>query len=158
MGLTAIQSERIHATLAIQFSGVTLDDLVEEVKVSISRKTGRIRGISDKQTGDRLFSLRTSDGRFLPTYEGGRRLLDSGFEQNRIVMMNEAAPFVATGKSAFCKHVVAVDDTIVPYGEVLVLDEDNNYLAVGTARQPGYAMLHLNRGVAAQIKHARDKQ
>lgn len=158
MTLTAIQMERIKSTLTIQFPGIALDRIVNEIAVSISRKTGRIRGISDKQTGERLFSLRTSDGRYLPTFEGGRRLLKSGYEAQRIIMSSEASPFIASGKSAFCKHVLSVDPGVVPYSEVLLLDEDGNYLAVGTAQQPGYAILDLDSGVAAKIKHARDKQ
>lgn len=154
----SIQIERVRSTLAIQFPGIDLDTVLGELAVTISRKTDRVRGVFDRKTEERLFSLRTSDGRYVPTFQGGRRLLSSGYEGNRVVMNDDAAPFIARGKSAFCKHVVRCDDNVVPYSEVLLVDEANELLAVGTSHQPGYAMLVLDTGIAARVKHARDRQ
>lgn len=153
---TSIQLDRIKSTLSIQFPGIQFEKLVKNITIQVSRKTGRIRGIIDADTDERLFSLRTSDGRFVPTFEGGKRLLASGQLTNRVVMNRDAEPYVAKGKSAFCKFVVDTDHNIQPGGEVLLVNEDNELLAVGTAVQPGYAMLELTSGVAVNPKHSRD--
>ena len=66
---------------------------------------------------------------------------------------NDAAPFVSEGKSAYCKHITKVDDNIIPEIEVLLMSEENTLLAIGTAVQPGYAMLQLESGIAVKSKH-----
>ena len=152
----AIQYERMTATLSLQFPGCDIARLLDHIEVVISRKTGRIRAITDSITKEQLFSLRTSDGRFLPTYAGGLRLLVCGYSSGCLVMNEEAAPFIASGKSAFCKHVVRADCDIVPESEVLLLDTLGNLLGVGTAKQPGYIIDLFQSGLAAKVKHCRD--
>ncbi|MHA2250053.1 MAG: hypothetical protein ACXAD7_06815 [Candidatus Kariarchaeaceae archaeon] len=107
---------RIHTVLTAQFQGIQLVQVLGEVNIEISKKTKRIKYIYDSSNNEKqlLFSLRTSDGRFLPTMEAARRILASGYNENRIFVNDEAAPFVAKGKTTFCKHVLKVDDNIVP--------------------------------------------
>ena len=150
------QFDRVEATLMMQFPDINIKEVIGEMGVMLSRKTNRIRSVGDLQSGQILFSLRTSDGRYVPSFEGGLRIIKSGFEKNRIFISKDAVPFVAKGKSAFCKHVLKVDDNIVPGLEVFVMSEDNELIAIGSSFHPGYAMQLLQNGVAAKIKHSRD--
>ena len=150
------QFDRVEATLMMQFPDINIEEVIGEMGVMLSRKTNRIRSVGDLQSGQILFSLRTSDGRYVPSFEGGLRILKSGFEKNRIFISKDAVPFVAKGKSAFCKHVLKVDDNIVPGLEVFVMSEDNELIAIGSSFHPGYVMQLLQNGVAAKIKHSRD--
>ena len=150
------QFDRVEATLKMQFPDINIEEVIGEMGVMLSRKTNRIRSVGDLQSGQILFSLRTSDGRYVPSFEGGLRIIKSGFEKNRIFISKDAVPFVAKGKSAFCKHVLKVDDNIVPGLEVFVMSEDNELIAIGSSFHPGYAMQLLQNGVAAKIKHSRD--
>lgn len=150
------QFDRVEATLRMQFPDINIEEVIGEMGVMLSRKTNRIRSVGDLQSGQILFSLRTSDGRYVPSFEGGLRIIKSGFEKNRIFISKDAVPFVAKGKSAFCKHVLKVDDNIVPGLEVFVMSEDNELIAIGSSFHPGYAMQLLQNGVAAKIKHSRD--
>lgn len=150
------QFDRVEATLMMQFPDINIEEVIGEMGVMLSRKTNRIRSVGDLQSGQILFSLRTSDGRYVPSFEGGLRIIKSGFEKNRIFISKDAVPFVAKGKSAFCKHVLKVDDNIVPGLEVFVMSEDNELIAIGSSFHPGYAMQLLQNGVAAKIKHSRD--
>ena len=150
------QFDRVEATLRMQFPDINIEEVIGEMGVTLSRKTNRIRSVGDLQSGQILFSLRTSDGRYVPSFEGGLRIIKSGFEKNRIFISKDAVPFVAKGKSAFCKHVLKVDDNIVPGLEVFVMSEDNELIAIGSSFHPGYAMQLLQNGVAAKIKHSRD--
>ncbi len=146
---TSAQTKKIYQTLNFQYEGINFR--FTDINIIISRKTKRIKIIKN---GDiQLFSLRTNDGRLLPTMDGGRYLLENGYKKNRVVVNNDAAPFVSKGKSAFCKHVIKVDDNIVPEIEVLLMSENNRLLAIGTAVQPGYAMLQLDTGIAVKSKH-----
>jgi uncharacterized protein with predicted RNA binding PUA domain len=150
------QFDRVEATLRMQFPDINIEEVIGDMGVMLSRKTNRIRSVGDLQSGQILFSLRTSDGRYVPSFEGGLRIIKSGFEKNRIFISKDAVPFVAKGKSAFCKHVLKVDDNIVPGLEVFVMSEDNELIAIGSSFHPGYAMQLLQNGVAAKIKHSRD--
>ena len=150
------QFDRVEATLMMQFPDINIKEVIGEMGVMLSRKTNRIRSVGDLQSGQILFSLRTSDGRYVPSFEGGLRIIKSGYEKNRIFISKDAVPFVAKGKSAFCKHVLDVDDNIVPGLEVFVMSEDNELIAIGSSFHPGYAMKLLKNGDAANIKHSRD--
>jgi len=145
---------RIIQILEFQFPGVATDFL-QDIFINISRKTGRIREIYREIDGKKvlLFSLRTSDGRMLPTFIGGLLIIQTGYDKNRIFIDDEAIPFIKKGKSVYCKHVTKIDDNIVPNSEVFILDNANNYLATGIAIQPSYAVLQLNLGVAVKNKH-----
>jgi len=146
---------RIHTVLTAQFQGIQPVQILGEVDIEISRKTKRIKYIYDSSNNNKqlLFSLRTSDGRFLPSMEAARRILTSGYNGNRVYVTDEAAPFVAKGKTTFCKHVLKVDDNIVPNLEIFLLDKSGKLLAVGNSIQPGYAMLQMKSGPAVKPRH-----
>jgi conserved protein with predicted RNA binding PUA domain len=155
--LSSYDKEKVKNTLKMQFPSVDFQGLVEDKlsKIQHSRKTGRITYIYyDKQL---LFSLRTSDGRFQPSYFGGKFLLENGLINQKVICSDESVEFIKAGKSLYCKHVVSVDVEIKPQSEVMVTDISGNLLAVGVAVQPGYAMLDLESGVAVKIKHYYDK-
>jgi len=69
-----------------------------------------------------------------------------------VTVSRDAAPFVAKGKSVFAKHVVAADGEIRPQEEVMVLNEDNELLAVGKAILTGREMTAFKRGVAVRVR------
>lgn len=149
MDVSTAQYLKVSQSLQLQYSGIKIE--FSNLQVEISRKTGRIRSIIENDK--LLFSLRTSDGRFLPTMDGAQYLLSKGYNGNRVYVNDDSAPYVAEGKSAFCKHIVKCDENIVPEMEVFLLSLNDELLAVGTAVQPGYAMLQLQSGVAVKIKH-----
>ncbi len=137
-----------------QFPGLDPNKVLGKIEIKISGKTKRIKSIFDSlDNGKLLYSLRTSDGRFLPSMEGARRMLECGYKGNRVFISDEASQFVAQGKTAFCKHVVKVDDDIFPKSEVFILNQNGILLAIGTAVQPGYAMLQLKSGIAVKPRH-----
>ncbi|MCH8908363.1 MAG: hypothetical protein IH840_14845 [Candidatus Heimdallarchaeota archaeon] len=157
-----IQLLRIYTLVQAQFQGLsstTVGHLLGEIDIEVSRKTQRIRYIFDIFGKDKtlLLSLRTNDGRLIPSFEFGERLIKTGYSRNSVVIQNEVRSFISEGKSAFCKHVVGVGDNIFPRSEVFVVDENNKLLATGTAIQPGYAMLELESGLAVKPGKSRAK-
>ena len=69
------QFDRVEATLKMQFPDINIEEVIGEMGVTLSRKTNRIRSVGDLQSGQILFSLRTSDGRYVPSFEGGLRII-----------------------------------------------------------------------------------
>ncbi len=103
---------------------------------------------------NRLATVRAKDGMLTLGIEGARRL-HAFFEypKHRVVVNGDAAPFVAKGKTAFAKHVVAVDAEIRAGQEVLVVDENDRLLATGKAMLSAVEMLSFKKGTAVDVRN-----
>jgi 7-cyano-7-deazaguanine tRNA-ribosyltransferase len=134
-------------------------DLVESLDddaVSFSKSTGKIRYIMKRDKI--LFTMVPTTGLLTPTYEGGRLLLDYGIDKRYVVMIDEdASIFVAKGKSALAKFVVRASSELRSGEEVVVVDSNQQVLGVGRALLSGDEMRAFHRGVAVQIRHARNE-
>ena len=99
-----------------------------------------------------MATLRPTDGMFSLTIHGAKRLA-RGINSPRlwVKVSNEAAPFIAQGRSVFAKHVIAADREIRPQEEVIVLNEDK-VIAVGKAVLTGREMTAFKRGVAVRVR------
>jgi len=102
---------------------------------------------------NRLATLRPPDGLFSLTIAGAKRIME-GVESPRlwVKVQKEAAPFIAKGKSLFAKHVMDADDEIRPHEEVIVINVENEVLAVGKAMLSGREMKAFKRGVAVRVR------
>ena len=125
----------------------------DDVKIVKSRKTNRIRKIflEDKL----IATLRASDGFFALRIEGAKRLKDKlKFPRYRVVICKdkEVLDIVSRGGSVFAKFIKNCDKKIIPREEVLVVDENDNLIAVGEALLNGEEMLEFNRGVAVKTR------
>lgn len=124
--------------------------LFERCEVEIA-KTGRIRRIYSR---DRVIAtLRASDGFLILTPEGAVRLLNLPFPKNRVVVKKEAEEFIRDGKSVFVKFVQDCDREIVPRQEVVVVNEEDEFLATGTTVVSSDEMLSLTNGIAVRTRH-----
>jgi uncharacterized protein with predicted RNA binding PUA domain len=72
---------------------------------------------------------------------------------HRVVVNSDAAPFVAKGKTAFARHVAAVDPDIRAGEEVLVVDENDRLLATGKAVLAPLEMLSFKKGIAVDVRN-----
>lgn len=70
----------------------------------------------------------------------------------RVVISEEAAPFVEKGKTAFIKHVVEIDPELRAGEEVLVTDETDKLLATGQLLLSPAEILVLNSGAAVDVR------
>ena len=113
--------------------------------------TKRVRQIL--YNGVRIATVRASDGLLTLSIDGASCL--HGFFKppgQRVVVNEEAVPFVIRGKTAFCKHVVVVDPAVRTKDEVLVTDEKDNLLATGQAVLCADEMKDFKRGAAVMIR------
>lgn len=129
--------------------------LTNKVEIAFSRTTGRIRYIYMRNR--LLATLRPTDGMFSLTIGGAKRLTrKASLERLWIKVSDDAAPFIAKGKSVFAKHIIDADEEIRPREEVIVLRKSGKVLAVGKAVLTGREMkifgiglaVHVRRGVA----------
>jgi len=123
----------------------------EEVRIKYSKGTGRVRAIY--VDGRRVFTFRPNDGMIALSLEGARRLLKVlPWPCLRVVISDDAAGYVARGRSVFAKHVIAVDKGIRPGMEVIIVDRRDNLIAIGRAMLSGEEMLTFNSGVAVRVR------
>lgn len=109
--------------------------------------------------GVRLATVRAQDGHLTLSFVGASRLF--AFLKPpaaRVVVMEDAVPFVAAGKNAMAKHVVSADPKIRAEEEVFVVAEDGTLLATGMALLSGTEMPDFKYGGAVQVRQGRDKQ
>lgn len=118
-----------------------------------SRSTGKIRHVTKEE--DILFTMVPTTGLLTPTYRGGEELLTMGISKDYCVTMDDdAAEFVADGKSALAKFVKYASPNLRAGEEVLVVDGQNDLLGTGRALLNGREMTSFDRGVAVMIRHS----
>ena len=116
--------------------------------------TGRIRQVRIGK--ERLATVRAQDGRLTLGVVGAERLAAHlAPPAYRVTVQEDVTPFIADGKNAMAKHVVAADDGIRAGDEVLVVTEGDVLLATGGALLSGREMLAFNYGVAVKVRQGR---
>ncbi|AEC52707.1 7-cyano-7-deazaguanine tRNA-ribosyltransferase [Pyrococcus sp. NA2] len=114
-------------------------------------KTGMPRQVKVK--GIRLATVRAEDGFLTLSIEGAKRLHKVlPYPRMRVVVNEEAEPFVRKGKDVFAKFVTFADPGIRPYDEVLVVNERDELLATGQALLSGREMIVFQYGRAVKVR------
>ncbi len=150
MKLNSFQIQKIKDTIQFQFCNYKINVNLSNIQVTISRKTKRIKSIS---INNKLsFSIRPTDGRFLPTVYGIKSINYCKISF-KIIIHNEAIPFLKKGKSIFNKYIIKADEAISPGSEIMIFNMEKELLGVGIALQPGYGMIELNSGIGAKVKN-----
>jgi uncharacterized protein with predicted RNA binding PUA domain len=121
--------------------------------------TKRIRQIL--LDNERIATIRAKDGMLTLSIKGARKLHEFiKCPGQRVTVNSDAAPFVAKGKTAFSRHVVAVDPEIRAGQEVLVVDETDRLLATGKTVLSALEMQAFKKGIAVDVRsgiEAKDK-
>jgi len=145
---------RIRATVCMQF-GKNADKALLKGKIDIikSKSTGKIRNIYSNNK--HILSMRASDGLFTLKIAGARRLHSFfKFPSLRVVVRNECRDFILDGKNVFSKFVIDCDPQLRPLDECLIVDEDDNLLAVGRCLLNRIEMLSFNYGIAVKTRES----
>jgi uncharacterized protein with predicted RNA binding PUA domain len=120
-------------------------------------QTGRVRQVF--LDGERLATVRAGDGRLTLSFLGANRLRGAIPPQAyRVAVDPSVAEFIAKGKTAFAKHVIAADPGIRAGDEVLLVMGDDELLATGMALLSGAEMLSFNNGPAVKVRQGRESR
>lgn len=150
---------RIGATAAMELGRGTAPALLgedpAEVQIHRSRSTGRIRTVDVE--GDHVASLRARDGHFTLKPAGARRLHASlPPPRLRVPVREDSVPYNRDGRSVFAGFVAAgtkLFDADLPAAcECLVVDADDDLVAVGRTRLSAPEMAAFERGVAVRVR------
>ena len=147
---------RVQTIADYQFGEGVGTGIFPESCTFILSTTGRIRQILDG--GVRLATVRAADGRLTLGIEGAKRLRTLlPAPHYRVVIRDDVAGFVAQGKNAFAKHVIASDPTIRAGDDVLVVSGNDRLIACGSASVSGAEMIAFNYGVAVKVRQGSEK-
>jgi 7-cyano-7-deazaguanine tRNA-ribosyltransferase len=143
---------RISAVADMQFGRGASEALLNgEITILKSKRTGKIRNIICDDS--HVISMRAKDGLFTLKLDGGQRLhRDLKYPLLRVVVTNDAVPFVKEGKSVFVKFVKDCDPNIRPFDECLIVDENDTLLAVGRTLLNRDEMLAFRHGMAVKTR------
>ena len=119
--------------------------------IRVIKTRGRIRQVWFGE--EPLCAIRASDG-FIVLNRRGAELVHASLKppRLRVIVSDDAAPFVAQGRTVFAKHVVAADPEIRPAEEVLVVGSNDRLLASGKALLNGAEMEAFKVGRAVIIR------
>ncbi|HVQ00430.1 MAG TPA: tRNA guanosine(15) transglycosylase TgtA [Candidatus Thermoplasmatota archaeon] len=145
---------RISAVADMQFGkGAARALFSGELSIVKSKKTGKIRTVFCN--GDHILSMRAEDGLFTLKIAGGRRLLRSFKRPSlRVVIADDAVPFVREGKSVFPQFVREADPSLRPFDECLIVDHQDHLVAVGRALLTRTEMQAFRHGVAVKTRES----
>ncbi len=145
--------EKLRCVADYQFGKGAGKALFEKDKITWkrSRETGKIRYIY--KDGELLLSLVPTSGFFTLTIKAAKILLESFKPPKLRVAVNaDAEPFVKRGRSVFSKFVVDNDPEIRPGEEVIVVNREDELLAIGKSILAGTEFSFFKKGVAIKIR------
>lgn len=140
---------KLEHSLDALFGDGTSKRLPNDIEITFSRKTGRIRTVSHK--GELLCTLRIDGSLAISVYFAQVLSKDKAFRQNCVEVNQDAAPFVQQGRSVFCKHVVWCGRRVSVSADTPILFK-NQVIAVGKALLSHQMITDLNRGVAVKVR------
>ena len=144
-------SRQIAGLLEWQYGPELAAKIAPRFRGERSPRTGRLRAFRFSDSGEFTFHVGT-DGVARPTFRGAGVLhgeLPVG--HHRVVVDDDAAPFVKAGRSLFVHFVRACDPAMVPGSSVLLVDRSDRLLAVGRLLLAPHEIPRLSRGVAAWV-------
>ena len=140
---------KLQHSLDALFGNGTSKLLPKDIEITFSRKTGRIRTVSQK--GKFLCTLRIDGSLAISIHFAQMLLKNKKFKENCIEINSDAAPFVEQGRSVFCKHVISCGKNVQISADTPVLFK-NKIIAVGRALLSSDMISNFDRGVAIKIR------
>lgn len=151
-GQAFLDFQRVRNVVEYQF-GQGISDILLDGKVEIekSKITGKIRTV--RVNGAHILSMRASDGFFTLKEAGARKILEKTSPPRlRIIVQEDSVPFNREGKNVFCRFVIDADENLVPMDEVIVVDENDELVAIGRTLLTREEMLAFEKGIAVKVR------
>jgi len=145
---------KVKAISDYQFGQSITDILFEdenEINFKFSKNTGKIKHIYDK---DKLIlNLRPTNGFFTLSLFSAKKIIESIPPLKlRAVVMNEISDFIRIGRNVFCKHIIDIDDNLRPFDEIIVVNQENDLLAIGKLVIPVPYVRSFKTGIAIKVR------
>ncbi|MHA1804337.1 MAG: PUA domain-containing protein [Promethearchaeota archaeon] len=131
-------------------SNLLLDDM-KKIEIELSKNTNKIRHVF--YDGELFLNLRPRNGLFTLTFLAAQKIIyNVPPPRLRVVVQNNISKFIQKGRNVFCKHVVNLDTTLRPRDETIVVNENDELLALGRLKLPITHVLWFKRGIAVDVR------
>lgn len=149
LGLRQIQAISDYQ-FGINITDILFDD-IDHIRLERSPNTNKIRYLYHKN--NLLLTLRPNNSFFtLSLYSAKKINTKTSAPKLRVIVLNEISEFIRKGRNVFCKHVVGIDDDLRPLDEVIVVNQDDELLAIGKLKIPVPYVKSFSSGVAVNIR------
>jgi 7-cyano-7-deazaguanine tRNA-ribosyltransferase len=147
---SALEKRKLKSIADFQFGkGAGNVLFTDDIEIERSKATNRIRFV---YLGDeRVCSFRVKDGYLVLSLMGGKLLQENSLGL-RVKVNQDAEPFIRKGKSVYSKHVIEADYNIAVREEVIIVNHNNEFIGIGTAKISGLLMKEMKSGVAVNTR------
>ncbi|NHJ24335.1 MAG: pseudouridine synthase [Candidatus Lokiarchaeota archaeon] len=150
---------KIKAISDFQFSPITTDILFDnddKIKVEYSKNTGRIKHIYYDE--NLLLNFRPQNGLFtLSLFAADRIIRSISIPHLRAVVQSDISEFIKEGRNVFCKHITEIDENLRPLDEIIVVNQEDELLAIGKLILPIPYIKSFTSGVAIKVRKGINK-
>ncbi|MBY8984018.1 MAG: pseudouridine synthase [Candidatus Lokiarchaeota archaeon] len=124
---------------------------INSIRIERSSATQKIRYIFLEN--NLILTLRPNNGFFTLSIHSARIIINNfGAPKLRVVVLNEISEFIKKGRNVFCKHVVDIDENLRPLDEVIVVNQDDELLAIGRLKLPKIYVKSFSSGIAVNVR------
>ncbi|MHA1149257.1 MAG: PUA domain-containing protein [Promethearchaeota archaeon] len=128
----------------------------KNISISYSKNTNRIRYINDGN--NLLLTLRPNNGFFTLSFWSAKLILENTSSPiMRVVVQTSISDFIRKGRNVFCKHILDIDENLRPMDEVIVVNEEDELLAIGRLKLPVIYIKALKSGIAINVRKGINK-
>ncbi len=118
-----------------------------------SKNTNKIKYVHLKDTDELLLSLKPTNGLFTLSFLAAQMIVkETRPPKLRAIVLTEISEFILKGRNVFCKHVIDIDDELRPMDEVIVVNQQDEVLAIGRVKIPIAYIKSFTRGVAIDVR------
>ncbi|WP_406671006.1 PUA domain-containing protein [Methanolobus sp. ZRKC4] len=143
--------KRVRIMADFQFGKGCGDVLFPECVNFRLSKTKRVRQIH--HNGKHVATVRAKDGMLTLSIDGAAALHGMLKKPtSRVVICEDAVPFVAKGKTTFAKHVLSLDPELRADDEVIIVDESDTIMATGQLLLSPHEAICMERGPAVDVR------
>ncbi|MFX1239019.1 MAG: PUA domain-containing protein [Promethearchaeota archaeon] len=145
---------KVRAISDYQFGPEITDILLNEckdIRIENSKNTSRIRYVYLQD--ELMLSLRPTNGFLTLGIKAAQKIIKkTKVPKLRAIVLSEISDFIKKGRNVFCKHIIDIDNNLRPLDEVIVVNQDDEILAIGRLKIPVDYVKVFKNGVAINVR------
>ena len=128
-----------------------LFDNTDSINFIFSKNTGKMKHIYEQDNN--LLNYRPKIGLFTLTLHSASKIISAlPIPKMRAVVLNEISEFIRKGRNVFCKHLLEIDIKLRSLDEVIVVNQEDELLAIGRLSMPIPYIKAFSTGIAINVR------